>query len=652
MGSVRHWIAAAVCLSNISSPLAFARGSMQATQLAIIPLDPEIRCNRTFFKGTEQYKGTAFFMPRMVQSPYGDIFYDVERTTSGRYALTVRFFFPTSDYDVASKNATDSRADSDGCNMDSVKLALNRSLPEGEKILKTAPAPLSSVEIKIRGIRDIGHLERTESDKTEQPATTVSVTEPPEVDVLEYYGKVRSAQFIVSEEELAYFRSAVRNNDGISAQVKFGFKARAMDGGMSANLNITELKKKLEAAANGSAYMVTADIKAALSSNLDERSVSITNEAGSEEANKIIQDLIKQATEQFSLAVDKAVEEAALKGDTEAQEGKIKVQVAIQLLSTVVKRSLSYTGFSSPERAIVDTEIRLKTSVLSNYNVVPIRVAADYLDPNVGIDLQEGDKFAIAANSWILDNIKQVPKRTYMTTSMIRYHQIGPLIPKLADTTMTLEDKTVNGIDIAVGTEKSWFGMINGGNFSEYRFILLTNEPVRIPENSDQITDFAGTINKIPVGVSFTGLNERKIFLLSDLLKPNEDWDAKFDRHDRLVITAKTYLGDVIFRDRIREGNGVVTGPPVAVYQAYMETVGPLGGLGKVSNLVTLKTDYKPIVQQMTYKFSVTLPQAFKKANVNSAPGQGDLKQPEDKAKTSPVLPSAPLPDPELPEQP
>jgi hypothetical protein len=511
------------------------------------------------------------------------------------------------------------RRDLDACNFDQVKSAINRNISDPrEKIQTIARSPLTSIEVRIPGIGAAATICKPDGDQ--------------EADILDYYGKVLSADFKVTQAELNEFQEQVVREDGLSATIKFRFQARSHDGSVVARFNIDKLVAifKAAAGAKGLASLGAADLKATLGAVLNEQSVQITSEAGSGDfarvAEKIIEkvlkevsiELEKQAKSENSKETSKENSKDESKGESKGESkdkkdkdesrdngAKISVALAIDILKSKLSSEISYNSYSAPETANAQTELRIKIDRLLDPNVSEVHISAGYQDPSLGWTVKAGASFSISAAYWYTDAISYRERISYLTRSDLNSLALGSYFPNIMAKGMRIRDIETNGTVLAEGR----WSLFKVPSPTTYRWVRKFRYAERMRQASAYFEPTLEGINSIPVYLTFSTIGDRRYFKFSELFVENPYWQASFDAFTgRLTILAKQDLGIVTFRERMSTKNSLEFSKEPLILDQVVEAQTDIWGRAKKSASYVLKKDDQAIIKQRTTVLYVSRP--------------------------------------------
>jgi hypothetical protein len=584
-------------------PGVFAKSNVEAAQLDYVALDASVDCNRIFFKGSQHFKGVLFVVPRVVPGTgvEGGRTYNLRPIVGkpGFYNLMINIYFPAND-ELAKSNASNFKRDRLACNWDLVKNAVNKDIADPTQRVQTiSRIPLTSLEVRIAGIQDVALLGR-------------SLVSSEEADILDYYGKSMTAIFQINESERIAFQSQLVSNEGIPASVKFRFQARNRNGSVHAKVDTATLTRNLSAAVKGKRLVTSAELSVMLKDSLTANSIQITSEGGSspELIEKISSQIIAKIFQEISLKAKDAETRKATAGS-----GTVSAAVVMDIVKTKVSGEIDFNLISAPETATAQSELRLHTESLNDPNITEIKVTSSYLDPSAGMDpLKAGQTFSISAAYWYMDRITYPEVRRYLSLSDMLEMKLNGLFDDLNNSNMKVENVSVNGNVFAEGTWAAYPGFSFISSPKKYRWVQIIREANRARVISELIPPTLKALTSLPISLTFSELNDRRLFSMADLLEPNPFWTATFDKFSgQLFITAKQDLGHIRFREQMFGKENMELGPPVVLDEVLEQKLHFFGEKEYVERHVR-KADQKPMIKQKTIVLYVSRPRVLSTA--------------------------------------
>lgn len=608
-----------------------AKSGVEAAQLDYVALDTSVECNRILFQSSQHFKQTLFVIPRVVPGTgvEGARTYNITPTTKpGIYDLAINLYFPANDEVLKSSLASTIKKDLLACNWDKVKFAINKNIQDPALKIKTiSRIPLTSIEVRIPDIKDVGVIGRSQMTNEES-------------DILDYYGKSMTVHLKITNAEKNSFQSQLVSQDGIGSSVKFRFQARSRNGSVHASVNLQNLVQNFSAAASakGLKFLASAELEATLKSSLTENSIQVTSESGStDDSAKITSLLIDKIFKEVSLSTENI--SAGTTSKAKAGSGQVSVAAVVDILKTKINSEISYNLVAAPESASAQTELRLRADRLNDPNVTEVTVTAGYLDPSLGLTLSAGQSITITPAYWYLDKIKYVQNRKYLSSGEIQNLNLGTLFSDLVERSMNVQDIEVNGTLLAEGTWTPFNGKSPISSFSKHRWVRVQMEPNRVRESSNTIEPNLDALSKIPVYLTFSELGDRRVVKISDLVAENPFWTAIYDNlTGRMIMTAKQDLGTIRFRERLRGKENIQYAPnSIPLDQVFQMKLGMWGQTNYTENHI-LREDSRSIILQKSVLFYVTRPKVMNASELKY------LKQiqkvvPSEAMKTTDALP-------------
>lgn len=595
----KNLLTSLIAFAALTPSFATAKSGVEAAQLDYVALDTSVECNRILFRSSQHFKHTLFVIPRIVPGTGvdGARTYNIVPTGKpGVYDLTINLYFPSNDEVLKSSTASVIKKDNMACNWDEVKYSLNKNIQDPQlKITTIGKIPLTSIELRIPEIKDVGLIGR-------------SITTNEEADILDYYGKSLAVHIKITEAEKSIFQSKLVSQDGIGAIVKFRFQARSRNGSVHASVNLENLVQNFSAAASakGLKFLASGDLETTLKSSLTENSIRITNESGTtEDSARITNMLIDKIFKEVSLSTENI--SAGATKQAKAGSGQVSVAAVIEILKTKINSEISYNLVAAPESASAQTEIKLRTDRLNDPNVAEVTLIAGYGAPSLGLTLNSGQSTTITPSYWSLDKINYIENRKYLSSGEIQNLNLGSYFPDLLEQSMVVQDIDINGTLLAEGKWTPLSGSSPVAMPGKYRWVRIQKEPIRFRDSSNIIQPTLEALTQLPIFVSFSELGDRRLFKLSELLEENPFWSATYDTlTGRLIVTAKQNLGTLRFHDRMR-GKENIQYASIPLDQVFQIRTGFWGGL-TYQKAHTLREDPRSIILQKSIVLSVTRP--------------------------------------------
>ncbi len=572
-------------------------GAVGGVQLDYVALDASAQCNRIFFRSSQHYKNTIFVAPRVVPGPgpQGKRLYDIAATEeAGEYILSLRLYFPANDEQIKGRSASRNHRDLDACNWDLVKASINRhARNEDEKVLKISRMPLTSIEVALPGIAEIGRIGRSK-DATE------------ESDILYYYGSSLTAFFKINEKERALFLQQVVNPDGLAAQIKMRFQAQSRNGSVNATVDVKSVQANFAAAAKGKVKMTKAEVKTSLRASMTSSSIQVTSEAGKNGSLEKIEAMVmEQVMKEMAAAVE------ALPSETpQADAGDdtlVSVSAVMNALASKVSKQISFQQIAAPESATAQTEIKLKSARINDPNLFEIEMQAHFPDPTTPFVVQAGQTFTITPSHSYIEKIEYVESKSFLSAGQLQEMELHRQFPNIVAPNVHITNREVNGVLMAVG---SWYPFNLALNAINYRWIRTERFPERTRTKQTRFAPTMEGLAKIPVSVSFTAMGDRYAFQVAELIGDRGFFEGHFDAGSgRIIISAKQNLGAVRFVEQMTSAQDVAYSDDPIVMDSVVEERNPFFRQ-TVSAPVVLKKDDDALILQKTIVFNVTRPYA------------------------------------------
>ncbi len=579
--SILHSVAALVA----TFALADARGGVDSVRLDPVPIDARVNCNRTFFRSSQRQQGTIYVMPRAtVGTKAMASLIDIIPNEDSTYRLEVGIYFPRDDEHVK-KRMERRNIDEGRCNFDEVLHFLNKNEPANAKTKTIARMPLTSIQVSIPGVSQPFTIGRF-SDSSD------------EVDILNYYGASYTTEFRLTEAEKDIVVSRLSRRQGLEFNVKFRFEARRFDGSITAEVNWSDLATGLQADASskGLKKIAAPELKAMLSTQVNNSSVKITSEqASSDSFQKIADRIVEQAL------IHKDVFETPKNesGGKDSSGGSlIDIKAFVQFLYRQSSRTLQYEQVGRPETATAATTFRIHEP-LYDPRVRQVEVISGEDDPVLPEFIKRGQTIRIAPGYTYTTEVRFREARSYLTPGQIAEMQLAKHFPTLANKNMVLSTTERNdGTLMAVGRWYPWPAWAPTDYVTAtYAWIRIEKKPYEVHSPTVRVYEKGvslETLRELPISISFSTLG-RKLTHLADLMEENENWSARYTKHGTIVLTAKRDLGQMTINESWREDRGDFTVQDVASEEVIEETTYPIKGV----------VNSEPVALQHHFRFKI-----------------------------------------------
>jgi hypothetical protein len=543
-------------LSGLLLSVSSQAAGVEAIQLDYVPLDASLKCDRIFFRSTQHFKGTVYALPR-IMTDTDDIYEDIVRieknpkNIAGKpYQLSFRVYFPRDDEEIKEKTAMDKAPKFKSCNFEAVKYFLNQINPENP-IHTIASMPLTSFEVSIDDfISDVASSKRQVGRSSSDG----------DVDIIDYQGKSYNFSFDITENEQKALLHAVQTGEGLQARVRFQFQARKRDGSLSVKIDTAKLAANFEAKANGKyGKMVKADVAATLKMAIDSTQLSIDSQSSSsEDFNKIADKIIEKVLAEINFSVSAITSDPKTSEPADAGQDEISIKVVADIIRQKVSQNIEYNNVKAAETASAESVIQLEASALDP-SISQMRIAAGDGDTSLNEPLYAGQTVKISPAYQSLMYIEYREKVSYLSVEQLKSDTYSSFFQQLlTDGRYTIVNQERNGQLVAVATP-SLMSSPQDYFMTEYLWRRVEKVPIiaRYPRVTmgNNLEDF----DRFPITVAFTNVgNQRKRFKFSELLTPNENWDAHYDGNEGvIVLTAKKDLGLLVLKQRflLYEGN-------------------------------------------------------------------------------------------------
>jgi hypothetical protein len=604
-----------VLLSSIALFSLIVNSAVESVELDFVPLDNSVACQRILFRSSSHFKGTVFAVPRVVPgnglfSAAGvestRIFNLVRSQKPGFYDLTIYLYFPANEELIKTSNGSLAKKDPGACDWDEVMIALNADVSDANQQVKTiSNIPLTSIEMKIPGFEKSGKVGTFSTD-----------TEP---SILEYYSKAISVHFEISEAERQKFESQVVSFAGLNASIRLHFQARSRTGSMSAKIDTEGLIANFAAEASAKNLKVLGEVELStlLKTSLQKTKIEIQGNGGSsaDSINKISQQILDKVLQEVSFAFtneNSKETNGESKTDSQNSSSNIEVSAVINVLKTQTSGEFSYEMFSAPEVATAQLELNLQTDRLNDPDSTEITVKSRYLDPSSGLFLNAGNTITIVPAYEYTDEIEYLERREYLSHLDLKTLQLRALFPDITNEHIKIENKTINGNLVAVGSWLPFSSLDFAPVPFKFRWIRVLREANRVRLSSANIPTTFEALKDLPVFLSFSKLGDRMQTRLSNLMDKNEFWNAAYDVNTgRIILTAKTDLGIVRFRERIKAADaGGPETSPIILDEVFETIENPLGKIETRAHRV-LRSDSKSLTKQKSIVFNVSRPKVL-----------------------------------------
>jgi hypothetical protein len=648
MLKLRHSIAMSVLATVLSGPVHAA--GVEGAQLQPVPVPVDSSCNRIFFRSSQHFNHTVFVVPHAVPGTMGDSDVrsftfapipgaNMQDATGRKWFLYLKLRFPSDGEVSLGRGASSQTIDEHMCDFDTVKVQINRADPS-LKIFTIAPIPLTSIQVNIPGIQDVGSIGLTAEDHS-RIATKDDTASRNEPDIIQSNGETLTAIFKVTDAEKEFFQNAMSN--GVTVTVRYQFQASQRLGSITATVDLNSLASNFKAAVKGQVSIVKGQIGATLKNAVDNRSVTITSEGGSGDAfNKIQSQIVDKIMQEVSMGA-----QAAAPADAKAGDDAVPVSAVLDIIKSRIGSNFSFNQMSLPERATAQQEVQFRATTVYDSNIKHISLQSGYTDPSSGFTLNAGQQFTISPAYWYIDNIdySQVQLVDYISVSKMNELRLASLsgFPDLRDPRMKIKnnitdkdiEKMADQPESSLGkayqalTSKDdeqnvhaigtywWFSPLIKAP-GQYFWLRTKSYPNRNRDGYEKHVAAATVeeFKQIPVGLTFSALGDRAIIPFANLLTPNDFWSAKFDPTTRrLILSAKVNLGTIQFRPLAKfdamNDKGIPDFKEAAVNLETVQEVLQAGMVGarKIGDPVVVARDARAIVRQKTMVFYLTQPE-------------------------------------------
>lgn len=602
------------CSMALSSLITYA--AVESVELDFVPLDNSVDCQRILFRSSSHFEGTVFAVPRVVPGngvfaaagvESTRIFNIVPADKPGFYDLAIYLYFPANEELIKTSKASLSRKDLGACDWDEVMIALNKDISETNQQVKTiSNIPLTSIEVKIPGF-----------EKSGQVGTFGADSEP---SILEYYSKAISVHFKISEAERQNFESQVVSSTGLNASIRLHFQARSRTGAVSAKVDTEGLVANFaaEASAKNLKFIGEGELNAMLKTSIQRTKIEIQgNEGSSIDTSKISQQILDKVLKEVSFVPTATMDEKDAKDEVKTKSknssGIIAVSAVINILKAQTSGVFSYEMFSAPEVATAQLELNLQSDRLNDPDSTEVTVRAQYLDPSSGLLLKAGKTITIVPAYSYTDRIEYLERREYLSELDLKTLQLSSLFPDITNEHMKIENKSINGHLVAIGSWLPFPALDLTFIPYKFRWIRVLREANRRRLESAEIPTNFESLKELPVFLTFSKLGDRMQTRLSNLMNENKFWSAAYDANTgRIILTAKMDLGIVRFRERFKgpEAVGYETNPEIL--DEVFETIeSPLGKVESRAHQV-LRSDNRPLNKQKSIVFNVSRPKVIR----------------------------------------
>lgn len=527
-----------------------AKADISTIHLSPVALDSSINCNRILFKGSQKYKNTIFYLPKITPGENGDPsrIYDIQKIEgTNSYRLTINLFFPMNDeLDRSSDEDTINSKDTDRCNRDEVISYISHHTPSAEKINTLAKMPLTSISMNIVGIADEGFFGqiKSESNLEENVRKENSANR-----IIDYHGKTLFINFTISEEEKRSFESRLVSDGGIPSLITQTFQGGSQNGLVSVKIDASQISADLKASlgANPPQYLSKLELSAHLKKIDVKKSIQIVSEASKssqEEMQKVADKIIdKMLTDipTYNEASEKA--EPLSQSDKSDSTSKVKVSAAFEYFQNNFQSEFSYEQYSSPEAATSSGALYLKANRIANIDSTPLFVKFSEEDPSIGYSLRAGESIGITPAYEYIEERKFKTNESYLTTTDLKQLDLATKFPEIVSDDFKIDTLLINGIPMAQGIGT---GILNYGETLKW---IRTKSEIKKSRSGNRKVLLGTPFKDLDIQISFQkfGIGVRRT--LADLFTPNDYFSTVFEPFTgKIIITAKKDLGEIKIR--------------------------------------------------------------------------------------------------------
>jgi len=252
-----------------------------------VAIDLNLKCSSIVLKGTAQFAGVAFVLPRFYISKKDDqeTLFKISPPTATRtdYMINFGVYFPY--YDEAFRIGQDEDGNNfygHECSREQVMSTLNSADPAHPAYKVLAGLPVSNIQIGIDGLND----PVTGAEKFFDIGDKAS-------DIVDYQGKDKLVEFHVTKADADLITEKLKGF-GLSFRARIIFSARQPDGYASVHVNLKQISADLKPEFSGQLNSgITADFRTALTKEVNNQTANVVVEEGTDNTvDSIVQGIL------------------------------------------------------------------------------------------------------------------------------------------------------------------------------------------------------------------------------------------------------------------------------------------------------------------------------------------------------------------------
>jgi hypothetical protein len=545
---------------------------MRGVEFMIQPIDGG-QCHSTVLKGTKRMAGSAFVLPQVRLGRDGDSrpLFHVLKDDRG-YLVSTGLYFPDGSGKDDSLVASDNRAKMPDCSFEEIRLAINKTASEADKVKIVSSLPAKRFVARLP-------LEGAETITFEFGSR--------ETSIVEYTGKTRELTARIADENVFNTFIARLRSTGVQIDVDFHFSAQTTNSA-KATVDLSTASAELDAMVTGSGMtpsgiMAEGEFKSRLAGALKKAKISIETDGDADfktYADEIIKKLVVESPDlavkdaetpdaippsagggaggaDGAGAAPPAASTEGVGATSEAAKGiipKINAKAAVAALKKQSKFEIEISSSGEAKDYIFSTFATLRTSQL-NANREPYLESQKGPSPDskrvlqYAEDIKPGTAFFVTASSRRERKLSYAYRSIdYKTARDIKEADLADRFPLIAQYPDSIYDATAKFPRAAMYQSAFWWSVNTWGR-----------EELFIEESGEDYTKFASrsieTLDSIQLDFSNSAgapINPKTnkpyggipISLLAKEGEARKAWEARYDApNNRVLFVAKQHLG-------------------------------------------------------------------------------------------------------------
>lgn len=532
------WINLSLFLSILSiNSFVKAEEKINTTTLSIISLSEDLKCKRTFFKGTSENSNVIYYVPSIqrgtgpseVAGVESTRILDIIKLPNEIYGITLYVHFPDSDKSLNLKADTIHTNDSGNCSDSNVLTYANKSIGEegADKYKTVSQLPLMNILMVI----DLGYKVLTASALGNSNDINLST------NILNYTGQPIPITFYVNQDDYLAITDQLLKSDTNGLKVTTFLLHNGSSKGNSITINFEQenIMNSIRSQISAQKAYAEGEISALLSKSFNSLNLKIEEESNGTNQNF---ELIKSKIIDSALSAIKA---SALTQTTETSKKDTKTdkivsgEIILNSIQNFINNGYSYTQYNSPTVASHSEFLFYYTHRILNTEATEVTVKENAFGRTPPIYLKTGQTIKIIPLYKIQNKIEYHKEGHYMSKEELAKADLIKVFPDLnANDSVIVEDVEANFSKHAVGKINP-IKLLNflGFDFNiyEYKWFRYKRDK-RVERNSSY--NYTNSLEKyrfedVEVSFSFDNINHTRKFTPAEILNEKEKWKATFD---------------------------------------------------------------------------------------------------------------------------